>query len=98
MAFEDAVQRLHEAVHTRLANADALLDGEAVRVVFDNTYDVALGAAGVRRPRAALPSASAVGVVPETSTLEIVGGSTYTVEAVLPDGAGWTEMHLRLAA
>ena len=70
---------------------DATLDGQAVRVIFDNAYTEVLGLA-TRSPRAGLPSSSA-GSAQQGSVL-VVSGTTYQVASVQPDGTGWTELML----
>ncbi len=97
-AFETSLQRLTASM-ARVTNADAVLDGapDPVRVVFDNGYAVAFDAMAVRHPRVGLAESDA-GAVDVDSTVEIVDGSTYTVQTVEPDGAGWVELTLRLAA
>lgn len=100
MAFENSLQRLNAAAAGRLSNAAAVIDGAAaVRIVFDNGFGASFDAAlGVRHPRAGLPESAVSAVVPGTSTLVLVGGSIYTIESVEPDGTGWAELQLRLAA
>lgn len=99
MAFENSLQRLNAAAAGRLSNAAAVIDGAAaVRIVFDNGFGASFDALGVRHPRAGLPESAVSAVVPGTSTLVLVGGSIYTIESVEPDGTGWAELQLRLAA
>lgn len=70
---------------------DATLDGQPVRVIFDNAYTEVLGLA-TRSPRAGLPTARA-GSVQQGSVL-VVAGTTYQVASVQPDGTGWTDLML----
>ena len=94
--FDRGLQRLNTAVAGCLTNADALLDGQPLRIVFDNGGADALGIE-VRRPRAALPSAAAAAVT-DGSLLVVAGQGTYRVLQATPDGLGLTALELQLAA
>jgi hypothetical protein len=93
--FDRSIARLNAAVASHLTNADAALDGHAVRVVFDNGTRQFLGGIDVQTPNAGLPSAQAAHAT-QDSVLRIVGGEQYRVVDIKPDGAGWTELTLQL--
>jgi hypothetical protein len=95
MAFEDALQRLNTAVGTHLSNVDAQLDGQNVRIVFDDGYDAFAGVA-TSEPTAGL-AASAAPNVEEGSTL-VIGTDVYTVRTPQPDGLGWLVLPLQKEA
>lgn len=88
MAFDDPA-----AFMTDFA-ADATLDGAAVRGVFDNGFASAMDIAGTA-PSLLLPSSSAASAA-AGQTL-VVGGVSYTVTGVEPDGTGMTLLRLREA-
>jgi hypothetical protein len=71
----------------------ATLDGVEVRVIFDRAYVDMMGIASTA-PRAGLPTADASAAT-QASVLEI-GGATYRVVSVEPDGTGWTTLILEL--
>lgn len=98
MSFDQSLQRLNAAMR-RVANAQATLGGapDPVQVVYDNGHGVSLDTMAVLRPRIALAQADAAGVDVD-SDVQIVGGPAYTVQTVEPDGAGWVELSLGLAA
>ena len=69
----------------------ATLDGAAVTGIFDNAYTDALGLAS-REPMYTLPTASAAAAT--QSSVLVVGGVTYRVTSVQPDGTGVTTLLL----
>lgn len=69
----------------------ATLDGAAVTGIFDNAYTEAFGMAS-RAPMFTLPTASAASAT-QASVL-VVGGTTYRVTSVQPDGTGVTTLLL----
>lgn len=98
MTFAASMQRLNASM-SRVCNAAVLIDGATVSVpcVYDNGYAVAMDAMGVQRPSIGLTVADA-GAVDADSTVQIVGGPAYTVQTAEPDGMGWIDLSLRLAA
>jgi hypothetical protein len=72
-------------------NTTATLDGAAVDVIFDNAYADPLGVA-TRQPQAMLTTASAAAAT-QASVL-VVGGVTYRVRSMEPDGTGVTTLTL----
>ncbi len=95
--FDSAITRLNAGVSARLANAMASVDGgTAFPLLFDNDAEPLLNAAIARSPRAACEE-SALGAATVGAELAIVGGSTYTINQLEPDGAGWVEIGLELA-
>lgn len=95
--FDGAITRLNARVGARLANAMASVDGGAAfPLLFDNDSGPLLNAAIARSPRAAC-EASLLGSADVGAELAIVGGSTYTINQLEPDGAGWVEIGLELA-
>lgn len=73
---------------------DATIDGTPTRVLLDAGYAEGLGGIASRQYAASLPSSVAVA---QGSTL-ITGGSTYRVVSVQPDGTGWSNLILEVAA
>ena len=69
----------------------ATLDGAAVSGIFDNAYAEAFDMA-TRAPMFTLPSASAAAAT-QASVL-VVGGVSYRVTSVQPDGTGVTTLML----
>ena len=78
---------------------DATLDGQGVRVIFDNGYGVGFDAAmGGNMPHALLATADAESAA--AGSVLMIGSARYTVAAVEPDGTGVTalRLHNRAAA
>jgi hypothetical protein len=71
---------------------DAVLDGQAQRVVFDNAYREAFDGVSTRQPMAQLPTAAAAAVTQDSRL--VVGGVTFRVRSNEPDGTGWTILML----
>ena len=86
MAFDDPA-----AFMTDYA-VDATLDGAAVRGIFDNGFVSALDIAG-SAPSILLPSSSAASAAAGQTV--VVGGASYTVTAIEPDGTGMTLLRLQ---
>lgn len=87
MFAEDLATFFTEAVF----GSAATLDGVAVKGIFDNAYIDVMGIAS-RSPTFTLPTAS-VGASTQTSVL-VVGGTTYRVTSLQPDGTGVTTLLL----
>lgn len=86
--------RLTDAVFRRIANAVAQLDGVDVAVIFDRAYGEAFGGMGTTEPVATLPS-NLCNTATNASVL-VVGGNTYRVRSVQPDGTGVSLLRLEL--
>jgi len=72
----------------------ATVSGQSVPVIFDNGYQAGLsGLVETTGPTARAKSAD-VGAVVQGSTM-VIGGTTYTVTGVQPDGQGVTTLLLR---
>ena len=69
----------------------ATLDGAPVNGIFDNAYAETFGMA-TRQPMFTLPTASAAAATP--ASVMVVGGVTYRVTSVQPDGTGVTTLIL----
>lgn len=74
----------------------AVLDNVVVAGIFDNGYELALGAIGVQRPTFTLPTAACSNIEPGTSHLRIPGVGSYSVQEVEPDGTGVSTLRLQL--
>lgn len=86
--------RLNSAVFSRLCNAEAVLDGKPVCVIFDREFQLAFDGIATTVPMATAPSASVATAT--TASLLVVGGDTYRVRSVQPDGTGATRLLLEL--
>lgn len=71
---------------------DATLDGVTVRVIFDNAYRDVFDGVATRVPMAGLPAAQTTST--SQASVFIVGGITYRVTSVQPDGTGWCTLML----
>lgn len=69
----------------------ATMDGAAVTGIFDNAYTEVFGMAS-RDPMFTLPSASAASAT--QSSVLVLGGVSYRVTSVQPDGTGVTTLLL----
>ena len=67
---------------------DVVLGGATTRAIFDNAYERAFDGIATKQPMLQLPSAAAAAVT-QASTA-VVGGVTYRVRDIQPDGTGWT--------
>lgn len=74
---------------------DATLNGQPVRVLFDNAYEEGFGVS-TRQPMASMPTAVAQAVGAEQDSVLMIGAATYHVRADKPDGTGWTVLTLEL--
>ena len=72
----------------------ATLNGVSVTGIFDNTYAAGFDLAG-SAPNLLLPSSSAVSAAHGQSV--VVGGVSYTVSGIEPDGSGLTLLRLQEA-
>lgn len=71
---------------------EATVGGVSVDGIFDNGYGSALDVAG-STPSLLLPSSSAASATRGTAV--VVGGVSYTVSSVEPDGTGMTLLRLQ---
>jgi hypothetical protein len=71
------------------------LAGEPVLGIFDAAYADAFDAIALRGPRLTLPTAAAGAATGGTTC--VVGGVSYRVTSVQPDGTGVTTLLLELA-
>lgn len=72
---------------------NATLDGQAVRVIFDNGYSTGFDAAmGGSMPHAMVATADSESAA--AGSVLLVGVNRYTVAAVEPDGTGVTTLRL----
>lgn len=91
--FAAAQARLNQAVFRHLPNETAVLDGNAVDVIFDRNY-LAVDGMGSTSP-AALADSELVATATQASTM-VVRGNTYRVRSIEPDGTGSTLLRLEL--
>jgi hypothetical protein len=94
-SFAALEARVNNAVLSRLANMNAILNGSPVAGIFDNTYnafDMGGSLAGAS-PLFTLPTASVPGVV--VGLALVVNGTTYQVVNHEPDGTGLSILRLR---
>ena len=75
--------------------SNGLLDGVAVRGIFDNAYETfdVLSGASASGPVYQLPSASVPAVA--VGLPLVIGAETWRVVEVQPDGTGWSTLRLR---
>lgn len=96
--FAALENRLNQAVVAHMVNAEAVLDGNALNVIFDNSF--ALGNVGVLGMASSQPSitlqTSDVPATPVGSAVT-VGVTAYLVAAHEPDGTGMSRLVLELA-
>jgi hypothetical protein len=75
--------------------ADVIIGATAVRGLFDNGYQEAFGLVSGSSPAVLLPDASASLAAVGDSV--IVGGHSFAVTAIEPDGTGMTRLRLESA-
>lgn len=75
----------------------ATIAGVPARVIFDNRYAEAFDMAmSTSAPQAGLPTENA-GAAAQGGTV-VIGGVSYRITAVQPDGTGWTVLKLQESA
>lgn len=71
---------------------DGVLDGAAVRGIFDNGYTQALG--GIASLEASYMLASTAAAAATQASVLVIAGTTYRVRSLEPDGTGVTVLRL----
>lgn len=84
------------SLYTKAFGVPVTLDGVAVTGIFDDRHaegfdDMLTGG----NPRVSMPAANAAAAV--RGSVVVVGGVTYSVAAIQPDGTGWTVLTLQNA-
>ncbi len=95
MNFAELMDEADSAIFTELAD-DATLDGQPVRGMFAAPWlapQIGRLNTGIVEPRLSLRDADACNA--ERGSAVKVGGSTYVVVAIEPDGTGITNLVLR---
>lgn len=92
--FAALENRLNRAVFSHMSNADALLDGVPLAVLFERDYQRIFDGIASTSPVATAPSDSVASAT--TSSTMKVAGNTYRVRGIQPDGTGNTVLLLEL--
>jgi hypothetical protein len=82
-------------VYMQAEGVDATYNGQPLRVIFDSPYVESFGMAS-RQPTASLPTATSLQAGVAQGGVLVIGGATYEVRNVQPDGTGWTVLPLEL--
>lgn len=92
--FAALESRLNRAVFSHMSNADALLDGVPLPVLFEREYQRIFDGIASTSPIASAPSESVASAT--TASTLVLAGNTYRVRGIRPDGAGVTMLLLEL--
>lgn len=94
LRFAASEARLNQAVFTHLSDAMGLLDGVEVTGMFNREYMRAFDGIASTTPAMEVPSSAVVSTT--TASMLVVGGNTYRVRSIEPNGKGASVLLLEL--